>query len=841
MNQADLCKTLRRALLFSFALLLNPYAQAANPTWTGTTSSDFNTGTNWSGGTGTGGIPGTGDTATFNTNAGVPLNPNLSSSLTITALSFSVGASGYTLSASAGQSLTLSGGTALTDSITSGTNTISANLILSNASSTITLNGAAGGTTVLSGNISTTNTAAQLSLGVGSSVWTLSGTNTFGGGITLPNSSETLNIGSAGAIGSGTLMFGSGSSYVLNNTSGNALTLSNALSLSRNNGSATLMTFTGSSSLTFNGAVTLGNSLASGNSIGVASNTLTLNGAISDVNAAGGFTKAGAGTLALGGASTFQGGVFLGTSSGTIVVGTSTVTTSSAITSGPVGTGLLTLSGSTFADNGTAITLANALSLKGTVILASTGSGSLTFGGQNLSTPNGVTLAADTSLTVNNTTTIQDAITGAFKLTQNGTGTLALSGNNAYSGATADSTGTLEFTTVSALYGSSTGSVTSTNAAKVSVTGGGTLALGVGGSGYFNATDVGTVLANSSFASGTNLGIDTSNAGGTFSYSSNIGNPGGNLGLQKLGTGSLVLSNPTGNSYTGGTTVKTGIVYANGGAAGSSSGLGTAAVNVAAGAGVGGSGVYRPTVSGAGIILAGSGSSLISGGIQTSTTAGAGFTLDNQVALGTILNASTGTANLSFSLGAGNPNNTGAYDFSHPNTSSTYLTLYGGTAPATAPTGSTLGQLAFAAGDTITLTDLTSNLAGGFGAGSTTLTLDLNHPYLLIQALSAPGGTASVLDNNFYSGLSTSGGIVNGVLQNGYVTTPLTIGGTVPAGENALVGFNADRLYLYNGQLEVVPEPRIWALMLSGFAFLIFIQRRRNRVASALPASSPRA
>jgi hypothetical protein len=36
-------------------------------------------------------------------------------------------------------------------------------------------------------------------------------------------------------------------------------------------------------------------------------------------------------------------------------------------------------------------------------------------------------------------------------------------------------------------------------------------------------------------------------------------------------------------------------------------------------------------------------------------------------------------------------------------------------------------------------------------------------------------------------------------------------------------------LYLYNGDLEVVPEPSTWAMMLSGVALLLFWQRARRR------------
>jgi hypothetical protein len=236
---------------------------------------------------------------------------------------------------------------------------------------------------------------------------------------------------------------------------------------------------------------------------------------------------------------------------------------------------------------------------------------------------------------------------------------------------------------------------------------------------------------------------------------------------------------------------------------------------------LGGSGVIRPTVSGAGIILAGTGTTtsavatLISGGAQpaigangaNTAVAGSGLTLDNRTAQGVILNAavlSAGlpTANLTFYLGAGTTGLNGStigqtpFDFANPNTGSTYMNV----------PGSTPGELAFVSGDTITVIDLT----GG------NLQLNLDVPYLLIQADS----------NADYSGLVTNTGTdINGNALNGFVTNlTLTTGTGTAAGE-----YYDTRLYLYNGDLEIVPEPGTWVMMFGGLAVLMFCQLRQYR------------
>jgi hypothetical protein len=90
--------------------------------------------------------------------------------------------------------------------------------------------------------------------------------------------------------------------------------------------------------------------------------------------------------------------------------------------------------------------------------------------------------------------------------------------------------------------------------------------------------------------------------------------------------------------------------------------------------------------------------------------------------------------------------------------------------------------------------------------------------YLLMTA-----GNGTELANDLYSGLTTTGGFdSNGNLLNGYVTN-LNLSGS------AFTDTPNVELYLYNGELEAVPEPSTWAMMLGGLAVLILIQVRRAK------------
>jgi autotransporter-associated beta strand protein len=159
---------------------------------------------------------------------------------------------------------------------------------------TLTLRGTNTGNNTIAGKIVNSSSATSVAKS-DAGTWTLSGANNYSGTTTL--NAGRLNLGNASALGTGTFVIGGNGSF--DNTSGGNLAIANGITLS--GGSPT---FVGTNSLTINGAALI---TTANRTITVTANTLTLGLGIGDSGQGRSFTKAGAGTLVLGAASTYTG------------------------------------------------------------------------------------------------------------------------------------------------------------------------------------------------------------------------------------------------------------------------------------------------------------------------------------------------------------------------------------------------------------------------------------------------------------------------------------------------------------------------------------------------------
>jgi fibronectin-binding autotransporter adhesin len=247
------------------------------------------------------------------------------------------------------------------------------------------------------------------------------------------------------------------------------------------------------------------------------------------------------------------------------------------------------------------------------------------------------------------------------------------------------------------------------------------------------------------------------------------------------------------------------------------------------------SGTHSFAISGPGTtILSGSnsysgGTSLASGSLLLSNTSGSATGLGAlNIAAGATLGGYGSSSGSSFSIGgAGSPTTVlvGMNSASDANTSHT-LTLMGSGANSITNTtlqfnisATSLGQGNELSVGTSAITFTSSTLALNVqGAGVITA----NSPYVLIA------GTGS----NQYSGLSTQEETINGQMFD-VITGGLNLS-FAPSLANTWYATNSF-LYLNSAggvddiDVEVVPEPGTWALMLGGLAVLAFWQRQRAR------------
>ena len=396
---------------------------------------------------------------------------------------------------------------------------------------------------------------------------TLSGANTYSGGTNLQTGS--LNINNASAIGSGALTITGG---VFDNTSAGAFTLSTNNAQNWNADAV----FTGTQNLNMGfGGVTMNTS----RQVTVTGGTLIVNGNIA--GSTFGLTKAGVGTLVLGGANGYDGGTTVNAGAlnvssignlafrSNLTIGASGTSafansdqTLGAVTNANTAASSLNFTALTGTTDFTSLTGAGRTNIVNNATIGTFDTGTLTVGAVGTFTTvtsgtlnlNGATSSigtlnggaidlATTALTINDGNS-SGIIAGANgSLIKATGGTLTLSGANTYGGGTAINVGTLNFT--NGALGS--GDITF---------GGGTLQFATG-----NTQDIGSRIKNS----GSAVTLDTNgNATTTFAGSLASSNTGG---LTKTGAGTLILAGA--NGYSGTTTVTTGTLQVGNGTTGS--------------------------------------------------------------------------------------------------------------------------------------------------------------------------------------------------------------------------------------------------------------------------------
>ena len=358
-NPADLNGTRAVFSTTGNALDLNILTANASATWssngTDSSSMDYGTTANWSPAT----VPsGVGLVATFGT--GTQMTVSVNGAYTVGQLNFnnSISGASYFLTGSGSLTLNNSGSGASVNVLNSGLSpSILTTLTLADSSLTTTFNVASGSSLDVSGTINESTPTGQKIVLAGGGIVTMEGVNTYTGGTTIQNG--TLAINSGGQPGTGSMTFSPGSSQTAVLDVNSSVTLNNlsetpgsAGTAQLNVASSTTLTLNQSASASFAGTLSLAGSAGLVLNQGTG-NTLTISGAptLND----GSSISVNSGTLAFtnSAAATINGSPTVSVASGaTLQLAGSAAALSSAVNitthgSGSAGDGALTLVGNT--------------------------------------------------------------------------------------------------------------------------------------------------------------------------------------------------------------------------------------------------------------------------------------------------------------------------------------------------------------------------------------------------------------------------------------------------------------------------------------------------------------
>ena len=434
-------------------------------------------------------------------------------------------------------------------------------------------------------NASSPTTVAALISGTGSLVQAgtgtlvLAGNNTYSGGTNI-NAGTTLQVGNGGTGGNlGTGAVTDNGTLTFNTTGTTTITpmIGGSGNLSQVGTGTTVLTgnntYSGSTTISA-GTLQVGNGGTSG-SLGTAATVtdnanLTFNlGGTTTISTAiagtGNLTKAGAGTVILAANNTYGGTTTI--SAGTLQVG-------NGGTAGSLGAGNVVDNAALVFNLSSPTTIANVISGGGSLTQA--GSGTVILTGNNTYS-GGTTINAGTTLQVGSggvtgnlgtgavtdngdlifnttgTTTISPVIGGSGNLSQVGTGTTVLTGNNTYAGSTTISAGTLQIGN-----GGTTGSL----GTATTVIDNANLTFTLSSNNTVNATIVGTGNLTKA-GSGTTILAANNTYAGTTTISAGtlqVGNGGaaGSLGTGNIADNATLIYNVSGNTTIAGTLSGTG-------------------------------------------------------------------------------------------------------------------------------------------------------------------------------------------------------------------------------------------------------------------------------------------